>query len=319
LSALENAPKEKLIEETNRMAGIGSLRGKFNVVFEDTTSAGVGKSEKYHSANGEIIVQRPDSIFLKIDAFNIDIAQMTSNGKKFRVAVLEDGGSGKYKKFLTGTPGADYSALQKVVSDIDPGAGDKNQVAKKNANAFSNIRPQHFTDALLIKPTQPEGGEYFYVQSEIFQDEMNSMSSKRSAPGWINHGYYLLEELKKKGNDLVISRRFWFDRIGTIRLARQQIFDDAGTLESDIVYGNLGNFTETKNYTLPLRIELTRPKEKYKMTLTYEAPESVIIGKEWPEKIFNLENRWSLPEVDLDKKLSEMKRGASQAANKGEQ
>jgi hypothetical protein len=63
--------------------------------------------------------------------------------------------------------------------------------------------------------------------------------------------------------------------------------------------------TETGEYNgLPLRIEVTRPKEKYKMSLTYQSPESVTIGKTYTADIFVLENRWNLPEVDLDKKKS---------------
>jgi hypothetical protein len=124
-----------------------------------------------------------------------------------------------------------------------------------------------------------------------------------------------LEELKKKGNDLVLTRRFWFSRIGKIGLARQQIFADDGSLESDIAYGNTGDFTETGEYKLPLRVDVVRPKEKYKMTLTYYDPKAVIIGKEWNEEIFTLKNRWKLTEVDLDKKVEEMKKGSTQPAS----
>ena len=319
LPRFENASKDQLIAEANRLAKVESLRGKFDVVFEDTTSANLGISDKYQKANGEIIVQRPANIYLKIEApvVKVDIAQMTSNGKNFHVAILEDGGSGKNKKFVTGSNDADYSGLQKVVSDTTSGGNANEKLFQKGVSAFSNLRPQHFTEALLIKPLETSTGQSFYIQSEFFQDEVTPGSRKDSSLALVNHGYYLLEELRKKGDDLVVSRRFWFDRIGTIRLARQQIYDDAGYLESDIAYGNTGPFTESGEYNLPMQIILTRPKDKYKMTLTYQEPKSVIIGKVWPDKFFNLENRWSLPEVDLDKKLSETKQGTSQASAKG--
>ena len=105
---------------------------------------------------------------------------------------------------------------------------------------------------------------------------------------------------------MTVKRRFWFDRVGGIRLARQQIFDARGEIESDIVYGASGNLSDTGEYNgLPLRIEVTRPKEKYKMSLTYQSPESVTIGKTYNTDVFVLENRWNLPEVDLDKKVQE--------------
>ena len=105
---------------------------------------------------------------------------------------------------------------------------------------------------------------------------------------------------------MIISRRFWFDRVGGIRLARQQIFDSKGEIESDITYGAEGNLTDTADYTrLPLEIVVTRPQEKYSMKLTYQTPGEVTIGKRYPPSAFVLENSWELQEVDLDKKLQE--------------
>ena len=39
---------------------------------------------------------------------------------------------------------------------------------KENVNAFANLRPQHFTDAMLVRPTDAEN---VYTQSTIFQIE----------------------------------------------------------------------------------------------------------------------------------------------------
>ena len=43
------------------------------------------------------------------------------------------------------------------------------------------------------------------------------------------------------------------------------------------------------------------------MSLTYQMPEAVTIGKTYPPKAFVLENSWGLEEVDLDKKLQEVR------------
>jgi len=106
---------------------------------------------------------------------------------------------------------------------------------------------------------------------------------------------------------LKIMRRFWFDRVGGIRLARQQIFDEKGEIASDITYGREGKLTDTSDYPrLPLQILVTRPQEKYSMRLTYQTPEAVTIGKTYPASAFVLQNSWELEEVDLDKKLLEV-------------
>jgi hypothetical protein len=262
--------------------------------------------------DGEVVVQRPGKILLKVQVpvIKTDVAQMTSDGEKFRVAILEDGGTGKYKKFVLGSNDADYTVLQKEVDKIDGGNA---KTIKQNVNAFANLRPQHFTEAMLLRPVDTAAN--VYVQSEIFQEEFDINARQKSPLRWVLRGYYILDEIRKDGDgNMKISRRFWFDRSGGIRLARQQIFDAQGNVDSDIIYGLEGDLSDNAEYKkLPLRIEVLRPKEKYKMSLTYQDPTGVSIGKTYPTAAFVLENRWNLPEVDLDKKLQETKSQRTQA------
>ena len=310
---VEDATQPQLLEQINRFAKVDSMFAKMDLKFEDNSYAELGIAEKYKTADGEVVVQRPGKIFLKVQVpfIKTDVAQMTSDGEKFRVAVLEDGGSGKYKKFVSGTNNADYTDLKAEVSQMDFDGNVKQ--LKQNVNAFSNLRPQHFTDAMLMRPV--DTANHFYTQSTILQEEYNPDVKKKSPLARVLRGYYLLDELRKNDDgSLSIERRFWFDRVGTIRLARQQIFDAQGEIESDIVYGKEGNLGVAGEYNnLPLRIEVTRPKEKYKMSLTYQSPEAVSIGKTYKDSVFVLENRWNLEEVNLDDKLLERRK--SQAVN----
>lgn len=304
LLKVEDATQNDLIREVNRFASVSSMRAKMDLKFEDNSFAEFGSKEVYRQADGEVVVQRPGKILLKVQVpiIKSDVAQMTSDGEKFRVAILQDGGSGKYKKFVKGTNNADYSKLQKTLSAAD--IGDSKE-AKKNVNAFANLRPQHFTDAMLVRPTDDA---HVYTQSTIFQDEEDKSLEKKSPIRTVTRGYYLLDEFGKRSHGgLTIMRRFWFDRVGGIRLARQQIFDAKGEIESDITYGKQGNLTATGNYAnLPLDIQVTRIKEKYSMRLTYQTPEDVLIGNVFPAAAFVLENSWNLEEMDLDKKLLEV-------------
>ena len=312
---VEDANQAQLLEQVNHFAKVNSMFAKMDLKFEDNSYAEIGIAEKYKTADGEVVVQRPGKILLKVQVpfIKTDVAQMTSDGEKFRVAILEDGGSGKYKKFVSGTNNADYSSLKAEVSQMEFDGNVKQ--LKQNVNAFSNLRPQHFTDAMLMRPVDTTN--FSYSQSTILQQEDNPDLPKKSPLRNVLRGYYLLDELRRNADgSLTVSRRFWFDRVGTIRLARQQIFDERGEIESDITYGKQGNLTETGEYNnLPLRIEVTRPKERYKMSLTYQSPESVSIGKTYEPDVFVLENRWKLEEVDLDKKLLEAESRKSQVEN----
>lgn len=296
----EVATQAELMAEVNRFARVASMRAKVDLKFEDNSFAQFGSKEVYRSADGEIVVQRPANILLKVQVpvIKSDVAQMTSDGEKFRVAILQDGGSGKYKKFVIGSNRADYSKLQKELDE--PNGGDP--ALKQNVNAFANIRPQHFTDAMLVRPTDSAN---LYAHSTIYQVEEDPSQKKKSPLRTVNRGYYLLDEyIRNEAGGQVIARRFWFDRVGGIRLARQQIFDANGEIESDIVYGREGKLTATDDYTnLPLQIVVTRPQEKYSMRVTYKVPEDVVIGQTYPATAFVLQNSWELEVVDLDKKV----------------
>ncbi len=299
-----DANQDELLGEVNRFARVNSMRAFMNLKFEDNSFAQFGSKEVYRSADGEVVVQRPSSILLKVKVpvIKTDVAQMTSDGERFRVAILQAGSCADCKKFVMGTNNADYSALQKGLATTD---GNIDGDIKQNVSAFSNLRPQHFTDALLVRPTSTE---MLYAVSTIFQIEEDETESKKSPLRKVNRGYYLLDEYARgDSGQLMIVRRFWFDRNVRIRLARQQLFDAKGELESDITYGLEGKLTSSSDYErLPLQILVTRPKEKYAMKLTYQNPGNVRIGNEYPETAFVLENSWGLEVLDLDRRLSEV-------------
>lgn len=301
-----NATQSQMFAEINRFAQVNSMRAKIDLKFEDNSFAEAGIAEKYKTAPGEIVVQRPANIFLKVQipVLNSDLVQMTSNGEKFRVAILYGGSGGKFKMFMMGTNDEDYSILEKEVQNTDINGNSKE--IKENVSAFADLRPQHFTDAVLVRPTDET--KFSYLQSTMLQEEDDFTDLKKSPLRRVLRGYYLIDELRKnEDGTLQIMRRFWFDRVGTVRLARQQIFDAKGEIESDIVYGQEGNLSSLEEYSnLPLEIVVTRPKEKYKMRITYQSPSNVSIGKTYQEKVFVLENTWGLAEVDLDKKKQEL-------------
>ncbi|HKS10020.1 MAG TPA: hypothetical protein VJS13_10760 [Pyrinomonadaceae bacterium] len=296
LQPLAEANKDRLVQEVNRWSNVKSIHGKVDIQFEDTSFASSGIADQYRLVDGTITLQRPGKILLQIQFTFVDIAQMASDGEHFTVAVLR--GDEKYKRFVKGTNSAVYPKLDTEANHTQ-NQSDKQKQEKQTVSALSNLRPQHLTDAFMMRPIDTSG-PYIYVQSEFFQEEPDTRPRAKKSDR-IMRGYYLLEEFSQAPNgDAKMSRRFWFDRVNGIRLARVQSYDDRGRVVTDVAYYNekvIGNGTTA---SLPSRIEITRPQDQYKLSMTYQDTTSVELNREYGPKAFLLENKWQLPEIDLD-------------------
>ncbi|HZI88747.1 MAG TPA: hypothetical protein VFD48_18080 [Pyrinomonadaceae bacterium] len=299
LTPLVEANRAQLIAEVNRLAAIKSIRGKVDIQFEDTSFADVGIAEKYRQADGTITLQRPGQVYLIIQVPFIatDIAQMTSDGENFRVAVLQ--GDEKYRRFVKGTNSAIYEKLELNGKEAESAKGKKKTMTgKETVSALSNLRPQHLTDAFMINPVGVQAG-LVYSQSEFFQEEPD-IRPRAKKGSRVVRGYYLLEEFSAtSGDEMRLLRRFWFDRVGGMRLGRLQAYDERGMLITDISYWD-DKPIGSEGRKLPSRIDITRPHDHYRLSLSYQAPASMDIDREYRPEAFVLENRWQLPEVDLD-------------------
>ena len=300
LLPLKNAEKDQLIQEINRLAAVKSIHGKVDIQFEDTSFASFGLAEKYRLVDGNLTLQRPGNIYLTLAFSIVDIAQMASDGEHFAVAVLQ--GDEKYKRFVKGTNNAEYP---KIDATIDPKAKNKNQEKgeKATVSALSNLRPQHLTDAFMIRAIDLNSG-LIYSKSEFFQEEADTRLRAKSGAR-VMRGYYLLEEFSApKDGEVQVLRRFWFDRVDKVHLARLQTFDLKGEIITDVSYFNEKPIGSENTVTMASRIELTRPKDQYKISLSYQDPATVELNKEYRPAAFVLQNKWGLTEVDLDAEKS---------------
>lgn len=296
LTPLVKADQARLIQEVNRLATVKSIHGKVDIRFEDTSFATVGIADQYRLVDGTITLQRPGQIYLIIQLVFVDLAQMASDGQHFSVAVLK--GDDKYKRFVKGTNSAVYGKF-----DADGNANgsqtDQQKTEKMTVSALSNLRPQHLTDAFMIRPIE-QSGSMVYAQSEFFNEEADTRSqAKKNAR--VMRGYYLLEEFSMATpGEAKLMRRFWFDRVNGIRLARVQSYDEHGQLITDVSYASEKSVGSGPTASLPSRVEITRPQDQYKLSITYQDSTSVELNRDYPPRAFVLENKWGLPEVDLD-------------------
>jgi hypothetical protein len=297
LTPLAEANTSQLIALVNAQASVRSIHGRVDIQFEDTSFATSGIAEKYRAADGSITLQRPGKVYLVVQTPVIpsDVTQMTSDGEHFRIAILK--GDEKYRRFVSGTNAATYAKLDG--NGDDPNRKGKPNTEAQTVKALSNLRPQHLTDALLLRPIDAHASGVMYAESEFFQSEKDP--AKPEGNKRVARGYYLLEELQTDSDGAAhLLRRFWFDRVNGIRLARLQTFDEKGVLVTDVTYGEIKRFGTDGTAQLPVQVSLTRPQDHYKISVTYQAPESVNIDRDYPPEAFVLVNKWGLPEVDLD-------------------
>ncbi len=119
----------------------------------------------------------------------------------------------------------------------------KNEVVELSKNKLENLRPEHFLEALMVRPVDPENEKILF---ENFTDEDNA--------------YYLLNLVRQDSSGrLELSRTIWFNRLD-LGLARQLIFDPNGNILTDARYSNWKVYD---NVSFPAHIEINRPRDEY--------------------------------------------------------
>jgi hypothetical protein len=307
LTPLVDADMPQMFEEVNRLGSVRSLNGRVDIQFLDTSYAPCGLADKYRTADGRLVVERPGQVYLIVQApiVGTKIAEMSSTGERFWAAVYQ--GSEKYRRFVTGSNAAQYEKLEADGAGPTPDcnmSGQRREEAMQRAtvSALSSLRPQHLTDAVLVPPVSFDDTKHVYAQSETYEEEADPRpGAKRGAR--VIRGYYVLSELELVAqNRARVTRRFWFDRVGQLRLARVQIYGERGQLTTDVVYSRPQPFGGEGRLRLPAQIELTRPQDHYSIRLAFQDPGAVKVDQQYDPEIFVLKNTSNLPEVDLDAK-----------------
>lgn len=125
----------------------------------------------------------------------------------------------------------------------------RNDLAAKSKNRMENLRPQHFLDAVVIRPVHTEDG--WTILGNITDEET---------------AVYLLQVVTrgKRPEDLRLTRQLWFDR-ATLEPVRQILFDEAGNIATDVRYKEWRRFDDIR---FPRLIELNRPQDEYGVVIT---------------------------------------------------
>jgi hypothetical protein len=257
--------------------------------FETVEETEKGKARQYRTANGRLILRRPSSIRLNIQApvLSAEIAEMASNGERFQLLIHPP----EYRALILGSNEASYRHETARLEE-DP------ELAK--AGPLLNIRPQHFTGAFLPILID-EDTRAFVHEDQIVERDLRPGARKNAQ---VKKSYYVLSVVRAGAGSP--QAQFWFDRTESIELARQRIFDARGYVLSDIVYEGWLPPSAEGTPPLPARVRIERPYDDYTLILTVH-PGGIQMNRELPETAFSLEvpAEWGpdVRRIDLDQKL----------------
>jgi hypothetical protein len=123
----------------------------------------------------------------------------------------------------------------------------KNEMEQPSSNKLENLRPQHFLDAMMVRPIDLKSEKVLLMN---LTDEDNA--------------FYIIPVVHENGNgQLQLSRSVWFNRYN-LTIARQFIFDANGNILTDARYSDWKAYD---NVPFPKHIEINRPKDEYAVVI----------------------------------------------------
>ncbi len=213
--------KASLIKEiADSYAAIQTLNATVDMV-PALGTANKGKITEYKDVRAYIKFRKPSEIRLTglYPVVRSEAFDMVSNGTQFRLFIPSK------ERFIEGT------------SEMEP----------LSPNKWENLRPQHFLDALIVRPIDAAHDE---TTLENLTDEDNAV--------------YILSVNAHANGQLVLQRQLWFDRL-KLHLIRQLIFDPSGDILTDARYSD---WQQYDNIAFPKEIDIERPKDEYGVVIT---------------------------------------------------
>lgn len=279
---------DELVRRINAWDQIETLVLRVDLQFETVEETEKGKGRQYRTANGRLVLRRPSSIRLNIEApvLSASIAEMASDGRRFQLLIHPP----EYRAFIEGSNDAPYRE-ERVKIEKDP------ELSK--AGPLLNIRPQHFTGAFL--PTTIDAETQAFLHEEQVTEPDRRPGAKQDAE--VRKSYYVLDAVRRGARSP--HAQFWFDRMGQVTLVRQRVYDHDGYLATDIRYDRFLPPLAEGGPALPASVRIERPYDDYSLVVTVR-PDDIIVNRELPESAFVLEvpPEWgeSVRRIDLDEK-----------------
>lgn len=223
------APEDLVAQLNARWDSVHTLTSTVEIqATELNTNQGLAKD--FPSARGFILLRKPSNLRVVGQFFGVRAFDMASDGKDF---VLE------------------IPSKNKVIRG--PSA-----LTRKSPNAFENLRPEFFLDAILVRGIEPTDFYSVAADTETVEDATHKHLL-------ITPEYVLSIMHRKEGSqELKPARVITYHREDLLPY-EQDIYNGEGDLETHVAYSSYQNF-EAGRY--PSKIVIKRPIEGIQITLT---------------------------------------------------
>jgi hypothetical protein len=292
LTPVWDATIQELVAALNEYQSMQTMTARLDVRFQNNRNVDQGLSRLYRTAEGRIVLARPGKIRLQIQApvVKTNIAEVASDGQRFSVIVHPE----KYRTFIKGTTGRQYTNMS-----VSQQASQRRQ----EAGGFARLRPEHFTEAMLVPAIDLQDPTTLVVKEEAQSEEPDTRPNAPSGRRIVKT-YWVLDVIQQKaGQSSQLEHKYWFDRTGERRLVRKQVFAPTGELIADISFNDPIR-PDQGTLMIPTSIHIHRPRDEYSVWLRLEAP-TVALNVDVPDQAFTLEKPadWGddVEMIDLDK------------------
>jgi hypothetical protein len=225
------SPEDLVGRLNKRWTGITTLFAKVQIRASKSESK-KGVETHYPSVSGLILMRKPDDLRV-VGQMIVRVFDMASDGKCFTLSIPHD---------------------EKVIK----GCG----VSKtKSPNAWENLRPGFFFDAMLVRGLDPDDLYSVVLDSETVEDAQRK--NLFTVPEYI-----LSISRRKPGTQQLIPARVVTFRRDTLLPYQQDIYDGDGNLETEVRYGAYQDF---EGGQFPSTVTIKRPLEGIQIELTVEA------------------------------------------------
>jgi outer membrane lipoprotein-sorting protein len=227
------APEELVAQLNKRWAALDSLNATVEIQASVLKSK-EGVANDYTSIRGIILMLKPEMlrVYGRVPVIGTRAFDMVSDGKNFTLWIPS--------------------------KNIAYKGG--NSIKKKSANAFENLRPGFFLDALVVRGLD-EDDEYM-VTAETDTAEDTARKHLYSVPE------YKLTIMRRKAGSLLLTpeRVVTFHRDDLLPY-QQDSYDAEGNLETQVFYSNYQDFGAEK---YPSKVEIRRPMDDLGVVLTVD-------------------------------------------------